>query len=80
MFYGLAKNEAYFAEKVSLFVALAPVTKGTHTRSPLYKWFTRNYDIFYDTIEVLNLHSLFTYSWLASQNEIIFCVLFEEVC
>jgi hypothetical protein len=26
MFYGLAENEAYYKDKMSIFVALAPVT------------------------------------------------------
>jgi len=36
MFYGLAENEAYFKDKVSIFVALAPVTQISHTEAAIF--------------------------------------------
>ena len=39
MFYALSKNEDFWAERLNLFVALAPVTRLDHTTSPLFKYF-----------------------------------------
>ena len=35
LFYALAENESYYADKLSLFVALGPVTKLGNIKSPL---------------------------------------------
>jgi hypothetical protein len=35
MFYGLAKNEDFFADRISIFIALGPVMKLTHCKSSL---------------------------------------------
>ena len=37
-FYALAHNEKYFAQKVSIFVALGPVTQVNYIRSSLFKF------------------------------------------
>ena len=42
MFTALATNQAYFADKVPLFVALGPVTKISHTESAIFQ-FTSNF-------------------------------------
>ena len=39
MFYALSKNEEFWAERINLFAALAPVTRLDHTTSPLFKYF-----------------------------------------
>ena len=39
MFYALSKHEDFWAERLNLFVALAPVTRLDHTASPLFKYF-----------------------------------------
>ena len=39
MFYALATDEDNYKDKLSLFVALGPVTKITHTESELLKFF-----------------------------------------
>lgn len=44
MFYALAHNEAYFKEKVSIFVALAPVTKISHSKTPFFEYVAMFYD------------------------------------
>ena len=38
MFYGLTANQTFWEERLNLFVALAPVTKITHTTSSLVKY------------------------------------------
>mmetsp|Transcript_7244 Transcript_7244/g.6365 ORF Transcript_7244/g.6365 Transcript_7244/m.6365 type:complete len:80 (-) Transcript_7244:578-817(-) len=37
MFIGLSMNQAYFKEKVNLFVALAPIARLDHTMSNIIK-------------------------------------------
>jgi lysosomal acid lipase/cholesteryl ester hydrolase len=39
MFYALQKHEDFWAERLNLFVALAPVTRLDHTTSLLFKYF-----------------------------------------
>ena len=79
MFYGLAHNEAYFAEKVNLFVALAPVTKISHTKSIL-GWISQVYDEFEDTVEFLQLYNMFHYTWLSQASTEIMCDFLEAPC
>ena len=42
MYYGLAKNEAFFADKISVFIALGPVMKLTHAKSTLLQLVARH--------------------------------------
>jgi pimeloyl-ACP methyl ester carboxylesterase len=48
LFYALSKNQDYFADKMSIFVALGPVTELTHIGSPLLSFVA----LFSDLIEV----------------------------
>lgn len=80
MFYGLAKNEAYFKDKISIFIALAPVTKISHQTSALFAWMAAFYDELDDAIGILNIHSLLNYTWLNSEIEGLFCGLLPPLC
>lgn len=80
MFYGLAHNEAYFKDKVSVFVALAPVTQIAHTQAAIFQWLSLFYDEFDDTLNTLNIHSILNNTWYNSDIEKVFCGLLPPLC
>jgi hypothetical protein len=58
MFYGLTEMEDYFAERVSIFVALGPVTKIPHS---LIKLMNLGADHFYDLLaDAANLFHVYS--------------------
>ena len=58
MFSALAHDEAYYADKVNLFVALAPVTKIANTEDPLLKLTILFYDDIERTADLFRIHSV----------------------
>lgn len=60
MFYALSsQNQTDFEDRINLFVALAPATKVTHTRSPVIK-LTKTLYWFLDRMnKAFNLYRLF---------------------
>lgn len=53
-------------EKVSVFVALAPVTRITTSQSPILKWLVENIAGFLKTFENLGVHYVLTQNWLTT--------------
>jgi hypothetical protein len=51
MFYGLSLYEYYYKDRISVFVALAPVTKLTNTMSKLLKFFAKYYAVLYKLLK-----------------------------
>lgn len=80
MFYALAHNEAYFSEKISVFVALAPVTKISHSKTPFFDWIAMFYDEFEDSIKALGIHYLLTKTWLTTETGKMLCETLEKPC
>lgn len=63
MFYALAENEAYFQDKVSLFVALAPVTKITNQKADLVAVAADIYTVIDDTAELFHMYEIGGANW-----------------
>ncbi len=80
MFYGLANNEEYFKSKISVVVALAPVTKISHTKVDLLRVLTDVYGPGEDLLKTLGVHSLFTKTWIDSYSKKIVCGYYPELC
>jgi len=59
MFYALSEMQDYFAERVSVFVALGPVTKIPHTLIKLMKFGADHfYDLLADAATLFKVYSL----------------------
>lgn len=80
MFYALAHDEAYFKQKVSVFVALAPVTKVSHTKASILEYIGIFYDEFEDAVQGARIHNLMHKTWLNTQSEKLFCEVLVQPC
>ena len=80
MFYALATNEAYLKEKVSIFIALGPVMKLTHTKSTLIKFFAFNEWLIVDTCNLLGIYEFFPANWLDTGAMRILCGTIPALC
>ena len=74
MFIGASLNQEYFKQKVSLFVALAPITRIGHVRSTLLKLIAMNIDYFQKVlIDDYGMYNMFPPSWIGNN-------LVSELC
>jgi len=80
MFVGLSENEAYFADKVPLFVALGPVSQIAHTQAAIFQWAADFYDLLADTCDLLGIHELLGANWFTSGVSQLFCANIPEFC
>ena len=80
MFYALAEDEATYKDKLSLFVALGPVTKISHTESDLLKFAAFNYELIASTTSLLGIHNLFANNWITSGAMDLFCTHIDTFC
>ena len=80
MFTALAQDEASFADKLSIFVALGPVTKITNTQSELLKLASDLYTELADTTALLGIHNLFPRNYLTNEAMKLFCTHIDALC
>ena len=80
MFNALSENESYFKDKVSIFVALAPITKITNVQSALIRYASMNYDLIDHTIKTLGMYEIAGANWLDTTITREFCTTLEEFC
>ena len=73
MFTALSTNQAYFKDKVPLFVALGPVTKISHTEAEVFQWGENFYSELADTCSLLDIHSIMDANWFTSTVSQFFC-------
>lgn len=59
MFYALATNQDYFAERVSVFIALAPVTAIHNEESIILEMFRENIENIMKMSKILRIYDLF---------------------
>lgn len=80
MFYALSsENQAYFTDKVNLFVALAPVTKMDNTDSKLLKFLDRFESEFDWITTTLDIYELFASSFWVYGFKVT-CGAFPSLC
>lgn len=78
MFYSLSVNKQFWANKINLFVALAPVASMQHFNNPLILWLQPFTPIIEFVLKLLNQHSLFGYfSQIATS---VICLLDPLLC
>lgn len=80
MFYALATNEDFFANKVSVFVALGPVLTLTHCKSTLLWLVANNYNLFADTCQILGIYEFFPANWLTTGAFRLICGTIPAIC
>ena len=80
MFYGLAENEAYYKNKLSIFVALAPVTMLPNTQAEIFRFAADFYDEIDDTLNLFNIHSVLNNTWYNNDTVKLFCNVIPEFC
>ena len=62
-FYSLSKHPNFFNERVSIFVALAPATKLTNTKSDLMKLLTKQMQMIAEAEVLLDTREIFGPNW-----------------
>jgi hypothetical protein len=80
MFYALAKNENYYASKVSVFVALGPVMKLDHCRSSLLEFVAYNDALLVDTCNTLGIYEFFPANYLETGAFRLICGTIPALC
>ena len=80
MFYALAENGSAFADKVSLYVALAPISKMTNCTSLAVNAIVSEYKLFHRTVETLGIYEMLGANFFTSAVGKDFCTTFEKIC
>ena len=80
MFYGLAEYQDYYADKLSIFVALAPVTMIPNTQAEIFRLASDLYDELDDALNLLNIHSVLNNTWYTSDTVALFCNMIPSMC
>jgi len=80
MFYGLSHNEDYFASKISLFIALGPVTSLSGASSDLLYFIAKNDALILETCELFGIYDMFPANWLTTGAMKLICGIIPELC
>lgn len=80
MYYALARNEAFFADKVSVFVALGPVMKLTHCKSSLLTLIANNDGLLIGTCSTLGIYEFFPANWVTTGAMRLLCGTLPGLC
>jgi hypothetical protein len=81
MFVGLAEKEAsYYADKLSLFVALGPVSKIPNTQVSLFTMAAEFYDELAGAVSLLGIYHMMDKNWLTDQFTQKLCGVVEWLC
>jgi pimeloyl-ACP methyl ester carboxylesterase len=80
MYYALAHNEDFFADKVSVFIALGPVMKLTHCKSDLLQLVSSNDVLLLDTCKALGIYEFFPANWLTTGAMRLLCGTLPSLC
>lgn len=81
MFIGLSMMPEYYAERMNLFVALAPVASLNHTMSSLFKIMAAHLpEVEYELINVLGMYNMFAPNWYTQWETAEFCSNFGSIC
>jgi lysosomal acid lipase/cholesteryl ester hydrolase len=80
MFYGLAKNEDFFDQRVSIFIALGPVMKLDHCKSSLLSFVAHNSALLIDTCSLLGIYEFFPANWIDTGAMRLLCGTIPALC
>mmetsp|Transcript_38343 Transcript_38343/g.50301 ORF Transcript_38343/g.50301 Transcript_38343/m.50301 type:complete len:191 (+) Transcript_38343:623-1195(+) len=80
MFSALAENPDYYKDKLSLFVALGPVSMVPHSSAAFIGIASHFYDVLADTSDLLGIYEVGGADWFTSGISDLFCVNIAEFC
>ena len=80
MFSALSENSSYFADKLSLFVAVGPVSKITNTQAEIFTLAGLFYNDIARTLSVLGIHELLGSNWFTDGISDLFCTHIAVFC
>lgn len=80
MYWALSHNEDFFADKVSLFVALGPVMRLSHSKSSLINIFAQADTLIVDTCDLLGIYEFFPANWLTTGAMRLLCGTIPTLC
>ena len=80
MYWALSHNEAYFADKISIFIALGPVMRLSHSKSSLINIFAETRFLIVDTCAVLGIYEFFPAGWLTTGAMRLLCGTIPGFC
>ena len=80
MFYGLAMEENLFKDKVSIFIALAPVTKITNEEAEIFSYLAEYYEEIDNTLKLLEIYELLGDTWLTQGAAMVVCEALPSFC
>ena len=80
MFYALSNNKAFFRDKVSIFVALAPVTKITNQKADMVSIAADLYVAIDDAAELIHLYEIGGANWFKNTLIRKLCTTIESFC
>lgn len=80
MFFALTKKEDFFAERVSVFIALGPVTNLAHSKSSLINIFAFASTPLVDTCSVLGIYEFFPANWATTGAMRLLCGTIPALC
>ena len=78
MFYGIAKQEEFWKERLNLYVALAPVTRIDHCGSDLFVFLSNVWRLFEDSLYLVHVYSIL--GPIAAEGTKIACGIMPEFC
>jgi pimeloyl-ACP methyl ester carboxylesterase len=73
MFVGLIDLEDYFKDKISVFIALAPVTMIPNTETKIFTFAAQFYDELDDAAKLFGIHSILNKTWYTTDAVLLFC-------
>lgn len=80
MFYGLAVNEEYFAQKVSIFIAIAPVTIIPNTQTLIFRLASQFYNEIDDTLKVFKIFTIMNRTNFTVTGYYYACLVAPSIC
>jgi len=80
MFYALSHNEDFFAQRVSVFIALGPVMQLTHCKSSLIHFFAAFETLIVDTAGTLGFYEFFPAGYLTTGAMRVICGTIPQLC
>ncbi len=80
MFYALTHNEEFFAQRVSVFIALGPVMQLTHCKSSLINFFADFRSLIVTTASTLGFYEFFPAGYLTNGAMRLICGTIPQLC
>lgn len=71
----------YYAQKLNIFIALAPVARLTNSISPLFRELAQNLDeVEHLLIDELGMYDVFAPNWIFQYETVQFCQAQPAIC